>query len=78
MNAGGFYDPDWNSNGALPHGTVISRGKVVSDFEDARVGGGFIGFDKDNKFDYSETNFTLYLKSEAGIITEQVQLIIKK
>ena len=30
-------------------------------------------FDKDNKFDYSETNFTLYLKSEAGIITEQVQ-----
>ena len=31
-----------------------------------------------NKFDYSETNFTLYLKSEAGIITEQVQLIIKK
>lgn len=49
MNAGGFYDPDWNSNGALPHGTVISRGKVVSDFEDARVGGGFIGFDKDNK-----------------------------
>ena len=35
MNAGGFYDPDWNSNGALPHGTVISRGKVVSDYEDA-------------------------------------------
>ena len=35
-------------------------------------------FDKDNNFDYSETNFTLYLKSEAGIITEQVQLIIKK
>lgn len=35
-------------------------------------------FNQDNKFDYSETNFTLYLKSEAGIITEQVQLIIKK
>jgi len=49
MNAGGFYDPDWNSNGALPHGTVISNGKIVSDYEDARVGGGFIGFDKDNK-----------------------------
>ena len=31
MNAGGFYDPDWNSNGALPHGTVIKNGKVVSD-----------------------------------------------
>ena len=25
MNAGGFYDPDWNSNGALPHGTVITN-----------------------------------------------------
>ena len=49
MNAGGFYDPDWNSNGALPHGTVISNGKVVSDYKDANMGGGFIGFDKNNK-----------------------------
>lgn len=49
MNAGGFYDPDWNSNGALPHGTVISNGKVVSDYEDANMGGGFIGFTKENK-----------------------------
>ena len=50
MNAGGFYDPDWNSNGALPHGTVISNGKVVSDYDDAKMGGGFIGFTKENKF----------------------------
>lgn len=49
MNAGGFYDPDWNSNGALPHGTVFSNGKVVSDYEDAQMGGGFIGFTKDDK-----------------------------
>lgn len=49
MNVGGFYDPDWNSNGALPHGTVISNGKVVSDYEEARVGGGFICFTKENK-----------------------------
>lgn len=49
MNAGGFYDPDWNSNGALPHGTVISNGKVVSDYVDARMGGGFIGFTNENK-----------------------------
>lgn len=49
MNAGGFYDPDWNSNGALPHGTVIQNGKVVSDFQDANMGGGFIGFTKENK-----------------------------
>ena len=49
MNAGGFFDPDWNSNGALPHGTVFSRGKVVSDFTDAGMGGGFIGFTHENK-----------------------------
>lgn len=49
MNAGGFYDPDWNSNGALPHGTVISNGQIVSDFQDANMGGGFIGFTRENK-----------------------------
>ena len=49
MNAGGFYDPDWNSNGALPHGTVISNGKVVSDFADAGMAGGFICFTHENK-----------------------------
>ena len=50
MNAGGFFDPEWNSNGALPHGTVISRGKIVSDFRDAEFGGGFIGFTNEDKF----------------------------
>ena len=49
MNAGGFYDPDWNSNGGQPHGTVFSRGRVVSDFHDAGMGGGFIGFTNENK-----------------------------
>ena len=49
MNAGGFYDPNWNGNGALPHGTVISNGKVVSDYVDANMGGGFIGFNDENK-----------------------------
>jgi len=49
MNAGGFFDPDWNSNGALPHGTVFSRGQVVSDYIDAAMGGGFIGFTHENK-----------------------------
>lgn len=48
INASGFYDPDWNSNGAIPHGTVIQNGKVVWDYEDARVGGGMVGFNKDN------------------------------
>ena len=49
MNASGFYDPDWNSNGSTPHGTVIQDGKVVFDFKDAGVGGGFIGFTYENK-----------------------------
>ena len=49
MNAGGFYDPDWNSNGAVPHGTVIKDGAVVSDYVDANVGGGFIGFTNEHK-----------------------------
>ena len=49
MNAGGFYDPDWNSNGALPHGTVFSKGQVVSDYIDANMGGGFIGFTNEHK-----------------------------
>ena len=49
INAGGFFDPDWNGNGGLPHGTVIKDGKVVSDYDDAQVGGGFIGYDKDNR-----------------------------
>lgn len=49
MNASGFYDPDWNGNGAIPHGTVIKDGRIIYDYTDANVGGGFIGFDKDNK-----------------------------
>ena len=49
MNASGFFDPDWNSNGALPHGTVIQDGRVVSDYQDANQAGGFIGFTYENK-----------------------------
>lgn len=50
INAGGFYDPDWNSAGGVPHGVVIQDGKVVWEFAEAGVGGGFIGFDKQNRF----------------------------
>ncbi|MBQ6477495.1 MAG: phosphodiester glycosidase family protein [Bacilli bacterium] len=49
MNGGGFYDPNWNSNGALPHGIVIKNGKVISEFVDGAVNGGFIGFDNQNR-----------------------------
>lgn len=48
INASGFYDPDWNSNGAIPHGTVIQNGKLVWDYDDAGVGGGIVGFNEDN------------------------------
>ena len=48
MNAGGFYDPTWTSNGSTPHGTVIKDGKIIWDYEDARVGGGFVGFNEDD------------------------------
>jgi len=49
MNGGGFFDPTWSGNGAIPHGTVIKDGRVIYDYADAQVGGGFIGFDKNNK-----------------------------
>lgn len=48
INGGGFYDPDWNSNGAIPHGVTIANGKVVYNYERAGVGGGIVGFNKDN------------------------------
>lgn len=50
MNAGGFYDPDWNSRGQQPHGTVYSNGKKIGSWSDAAVGGGFMGFTNDDKF----------------------------
>jgi exopolysaccharide biosynthesis protein len=49
MNASGFYDPTWSGNGGIPHGTVIKDGRIIYDYADAGVGGGFIGFDQDNK-----------------------------
>lgn len=49
MNGGGFFDPTWNGNGGIPHGTVIKDGRIIYDYVDAQVGGGFIGFDRDNK-----------------------------
>lgn len=48
-NAGGFYDPDWNSTGGVPHGVVISEGKLIANNSKAIGVGGIIGFNKDNK-----------------------------
>ena len=49
MNASGFIDPNYNSNGGRPYGVVIKDGKIVSNLERANVGGGLIGFTNDNK-----------------------------
>jgi len=49
MNASGFIDPNYNSNGGIPHGLVIKDGKLVSNEQSAGRNGGLIGFDKDNK-----------------------------
>lgn len=49
MNAGGFYDPHWNSNGGQPHGAVIIDGKIDSNYTRGIGSGGLIGFTKDNK-----------------------------
>ena len=49
INAGGFYDPDWNSTGGVPHGVVISDGKLIANNVRANSSGGIVGFDKDNK-----------------------------
>ena len=49
MNAGGFYDPNWNSNGGIPHGDVIIDGKIDTSFSRGLSSGGLIGFDYNNK-----------------------------
>ena len=49
INAGGFYDPNWNSNGGIPHGDVFIDGKLDSTFVRGDFGGGLIGFTKENK-----------------------------
>jgi len=48
INGGGFIDPNFNSNGAIPVGITVSRGKMVTS---ASWGGsgGIIGFTEDDK-----------------------------
>ena len=49
INAGGFYDPTWNTTGGVPHGIVISNGKLIANNSKAVGVGGVIGFNKENK-----------------------------
>ena len=48
INGGGFVDPNYNSLGGVPQGTVIKNGKIVSN-KTFKKTGGIIGFTKDNK-----------------------------
>lgn len=48
-NASGFYDPDWNSTGGVPHGPVISDGKLITNYRRLSNGGGIVGFDQNNR-----------------------------
>ena len=49
MNAGGFYDPNWNSNGGIPHGDVFIDGQLDTTYGRGGFGGGIIGFTKEDK-----------------------------
>lgn len=49
MNASGFIDPEYNSNGGVPHGVVIKDGKLIANNQKLSNGGGIIGFTNDNK-----------------------------
>ena len=48
INGGGFLDENNKGNGSTPLGIVMSEGKVIANNNNT-VGGGLIGFDKDNK-----------------------------
>ena len=48
INGGGFLDENSKGNGSTPLGIVISDGEVIANNGNT-VGGGLIGFDKDNK-----------------------------
>ena len=49
MNAGGFYDPYWNSNGGIPHGDVIIDGVLDSSYTRGTEDGGLVAFTYDNE-----------------------------
>lgn len=49
INGGGFYDPNYNSLGGTPQGTVIKNGKLITNRKYTKSGG-IIGFTNDNKF----------------------------
>ncbi|MBQ3469165.1 MAG: phosphodiester glycosidase family protein [Bacilli bacterium] len=68
INASGYYDPNWNSNGAIPHGLLIKNGKIISEYKESGMGGGLIGLTVDHKLflgDISKKEITKYNIKEA-------------
>lgn len=57
INGGGFLDENSKGNGSTPLGIVMSKGKVIANNGNT-VGGGFIGFDKDNKLVLGKMSLT--------------------
>lgn len=49
INGGGFYDPNYNGNGANPIGVTIADGKIITDEPYDSMNGGIIGFDLENR-----------------------------
>lgn len=49
INGGGFVDPNFNSNGALPVGVTICKGETVRGDDSWRGAGGIIGFNQDDQ-----------------------------
>lgn len=48
INGGGFVDPNYNSLGGVPQGTVIRDGKIINN-RTYKKSGGIIGFTEENK-----------------------------
>lgn len=57
INGGGFLDENSKGNGSTPLGIVMSKGKVIANNGNT-VGGGLIGFDKDNKLVLGKMSLT--------------------
>ena len=49
INGGGFYDPNYSSNGANPLGVTIADGQIITDDDYNSISGGIIGFDLHNR-----------------------------
>lgn len=65
INAGGFYDEGYSSNGANPLGLTIQHGKTITSNKYAMATGGLIGFTQDNK---------LYLGRVSATKAKQLQI----